>query len=178
MLHLLHLFGLIVLHFADLILVLKHGSLVERGTHDELLALNGEYASMWNRQAESQRIQDAIKELERQGSELGDKSKNPSSSDGADTEERANGGGRSGRGRGGGRIGRGGGRGGEVAAEPAVTLTAAASPSSVQTELTGLGKDMVLKSAPSQTREAAFDFGLGDDGSKDSLLPAKGKSAK
>eukprot|EP01112_Ceratiomyxa_fruticulosa_P022545 TRINITY_DN8290_c0_g1_i1.p1 TRINITY_DN8290_c0_g1~~TRINITY_DN8290_c0_g1_i1.p1 ORF type:complete len:655 (-),score=119.22 TRINITY_DN8290_c0_g1_i1:44-2008(-) len=34
----------------DEILVLKNGSIVERGTHSQLLELNGEYASMWNQQ--------------------------------------------------------------------------------------------------------------------------------
>ena len=32
---------------ADLILVFKDGKIIERGTHTELLALNGIYASMW-----------------------------------------------------------------------------------------------------------------------------------
>lgn len=35
---------------ADLILVLKDGKIVERGTHDQLLAENGWYADMWQRQ--------------------------------------------------------------------------------------------------------------------------------
>ena len=35
---------------ADLILVLKDGQIVERGTHDLLLAENGWYADMWQRQ--------------------------------------------------------------------------------------------------------------------------------
>lgn len=35
---------------ADLILVLKDGQIVERGTHDQLLAGNGWYADMWQRQ--------------------------------------------------------------------------------------------------------------------------------
>ena len=34
----------------DLILVLQEGSLVEQGTHEELLSLNGLYAEMWRRQ--------------------------------------------------------------------------------------------------------------------------------
>lgn len=35
---------------ADLILVLKNGQIIERGTHDQLLAENGWYADMWQRQ--------------------------------------------------------------------------------------------------------------------------------
>jgi ABC-type transport system involved in Fe-S cluster assembly fused permease/ATPase subunit len=41
---------------ADEILVLNHGTIVERGKHTELLARGGEYASMWRRQQEAQRI--------------------------------------------------------------------------------------------------------------------------
>ena len=37
---------------ADEILVLEEGEIVERGTHDHLLAKNGAYAGMWKRQAE------------------------------------------------------------------------------------------------------------------------------
>ncbi len=36
---------------ADRIIVLENGQVSEQGTHDELLALNGRYASMWARQA-------------------------------------------------------------------------------------------------------------------------------
>jgi ATP-binding cassette subfamily B protein len=32
---------------ADLILVMNHGRIVERGTHAALLAAGGEYARMW-----------------------------------------------------------------------------------------------------------------------------------
>ncbi len=35
---------------ADLICVLDEGRLIERGTHDELLAMNGEYAALYQRQ--------------------------------------------------------------------------------------------------------------------------------
>ncbi|CAK7237986.1 ATP-binding cassette-type vacuolar membrane transporter Hmt1 [Sporothrix bragantina] len=37
---------------ADQILVLHAGSIVEKGTHDELLAMNGRYASMWLSQSQ------------------------------------------------------------------------------------------------------------------------------
>ncbi len=36
---------------ADLIVVLERGEIVERGTHDDLLAMDGRYASLWARQA-------------------------------------------------------------------------------------------------------------------------------
>jgi ATP-binding cassette subfamily B protein len=38
---------------ADQIIVLDGGEIVERGSHGELLALNGLYASMWNRQQQA-----------------------------------------------------------------------------------------------------------------------------
>ncbi|MFC5702438.1 ABC transporter ATP-binding protein [Cohnella faecalis] len=38
--------------FADHILVLKDGRLIEQGTHNELLALNGEYAEMYTTQSQ------------------------------------------------------------------------------------------------------------------------------
>jgi ABC-type transport system involved in Fe-S cluster assembly fused permease/ATPase subunit len=43
---------------ADEILVLEQGQITERGTHDELLSLNGKYAEMWDKQKDTQIIQD------------------------------------------------------------------------------------------------------------------------
>jgi ATP-binding cassette subfamily B protein len=36
---------------ADMIVVLEAGQMREQGTHDELLALNGRYTAMWERQS-------------------------------------------------------------------------------------------------------------------------------
>jgi ATP-binding cassette subfamily B protein len=45
---------------ADEILVLDAGHIVERGTHGQLLALDGLYASMWNRQREAQAARETL----------------------------------------------------------------------------------------------------------------------
>ena len=39
---------------ADRIVVLENGEIVEEGTHDALLASDGRYAHLWNRQAEDE----------------------------------------------------------------------------------------------------------------------------
>ena len=48
---------------ADEILVLDQGVIVERGTHGELLAYGGLYASMWNRQREAQMAREILAEV-------------------------------------------------------------------------------------------------------------------
>ncbi len=45
---------------ADLILLLEHGRIIERGTHESLMAANGTYAEMVRRQAEQQREEAAF----------------------------------------------------------------------------------------------------------------------
>jgi ATP-binding cassette subfamily B protein len=48
---------------ADEILVLDRGAIIERGTHLELIASGGLYASMWNRQREAQLARDILAEV-------------------------------------------------------------------------------------------------------------------
>jgi ABC-type transport system involved in Fe-S cluster assembly fused permease/ATPase subunit len=48
---------------ADEILVLDQGVIVERGTHQQLLAQGGLYASMWNRQREAQMAREILAEV-------------------------------------------------------------------------------------------------------------------
>jgi ATP-binding cassette, subfamily B, heavy metal transporter len=45
---------------ADVILVLDQGRLVEQGTHAQLLATNGLYASLWNRQRQAERAREEL----------------------------------------------------------------------------------------------------------------------
>ncbi len=49
---------------ADEILVLDHGRIVERGRHAELVALGGQYASMWNKQKEAAEVRERLKAVE------------------------------------------------------------------------------------------------------------------
>jgi ATP-binding cassette subfamily B protein len=52
-----------VIH-ADEIIVLDEGHIVERGTHDGLLARDGLYASMWNRQRQAAEAAELLREAE------------------------------------------------------------------------------------------------------------------
>lgn len=56
---------------ADNIVVLDKGELVEQGTHAELIAKNGLYASLWNRQRQAEKAREelalALEEAERTG---------------------------------------------------------------------------------------------------------------
>ncbi|WP_417668057.1 ABCB family ABC transporter ATP-binding protein/permease [Roseibium sp.] len=55
---------------ADQIIVLEAGEIVERGTHTELIAMNGLYASMWARQREADEAEErlrAAKEADEKG---------------------------------------------------------------------------------------------------------------
>jgi len=49
---------------ADQIIVLDKGVIAERGTHQELLALGGTYAGMWNRQREADMARETLKRAE------------------------------------------------------------------------------------------------------------------
>ncbi len=45
---------------ADLILVLEKGHLIEQGTHADLMAADGLYASMWNRQRQAEKAREEL----------------------------------------------------------------------------------------------------------------------
>jgi ATP-binding cassette subfamily B protein len=55
---------------ADLILVMEAGRIVERGTHAQLVARGGLYASLWNRQREIAEAQERLEALAEEGSTL------------------------------------------------------------------------------------------------------------
>ncbi|KAL9124590.1 MAG: hypothetical protein Q9217_006095 [Psora testacea] len=81
---------------ADQILVLHQGKVAESGTHEELLALNGRYATMWNRQiraqqaaAEARQANNLAKQLRREAQgEEGDSSANQSEDEGRGGKKR------------------------------------------------------------------------------------------
>lgn len=50
---------------ADLILVVQNGSVVEQGTHDELMAAGGHYAGLYNRQYEDEAAMRSPARIER-----------------------------------------------------------------------------------------------------------------
>ena len=57
---------------ADLILVVKDGKIVERGTHHELVEMQGEYSSMWQQQQDSSSMLDFAQGSEGEGDEFVD----------------------------------------------------------------------------------------------------------
>ncbi len=59
---------------ADEIIVLDHGRICERGTHRDLLAKDGAYAAMWQRQQEAQRAEEILQEVAENEGDLGEAS--------------------------------------------------------------------------------------------------------
>lgn len=47
----------------DRLIVMDQGRIAEQGTHDELVALNGIYAQLWQRQTGGMLIQQQVKAL-------------------------------------------------------------------------------------------------------------------
>jgi ATP-binding cassette subfamily B protein len=64
---------------ADEIIVLSQGRIVERGTHAQLLAADGLYASMWNRQREAEAAREKL-------AQVGDSTPAPAPADAADDD--------------------------------------------------------------------------------------------
>src|SRR5262249_54736071 len=56
---------------ADEIIALDRGKIVERGTHQQLLARGGLYASMWNRQREAEEAREKLARAEEESKPRG-----------------------------------------------------------------------------------------------------------
>ncbi|KAI2626509.1 hypothetical protein GGR54DRAFT_473782 [Hypoxylon sp. NC1633] len=63
---------------ADQILVLHQGTIIEKGTHAQLLEFNGRYASMWNRQAKAEKAAEDARHATRKAEKLMRKANIPS----------------------------------------------------------------------------------------------------
>lgn len=68
---------------ADQILVLNKGKVQERGTHEELLERNGQYAAMWKKQIRAQRAAEQAKVLKDKADRLRRESKDGQLDDGS-----------------------------------------------------------------------------------------------
>jgi ABC-type transport system involved in Fe-S cluster assembly fused permease/ATPase subunit len=77
---------------ADQILVLHSGQVAESGTHDELLALKGRYASMWRKQIRAQKAAEEAKVLSDRAEQMKIEIQQGDESSGTSEDERASGG--------------------------------------------------------------------------------------
>ena len=85
---------------ADQIVVLHQGQVAERGTHEQLLAMNGRYASMWSKQIDAQKWEDEAKVLSDRAEQLRlEVERGSQSSSGSQSEDGGEGSRREGRGR-------------------------------------------------------------------------------